>query len=76
MQPGERITWRHVPKGGYGYGMAVPARFVRWGGWDKVHIEVRKADGEIVRRTVVDAKLFREADGVCLVALRREAVAR
>lgn len=74
MQPGDRLIWYHTPRGGYGYTLGVPSRFVAWGKFDRVRIDVQKKDGEVVGRTVCDANLVRAEDRVPLTALRRAAV--
>lgn len=71
MQPGDRVTWRKRPKDAYGYSMDVPARFVRWGDFDRVVIDVVHADGHLIRAKVGDAAVRRTADGAPLVTLRR-----
>lgn len=72
---GEKLVWYHTPRGGYGYTFPIPARFVAWGNFDRVQIEVVKRDGEVVRRTVCDANLVRESDKTRLSTLIRERAA-
>ena len=71
MQPGERVTWRKRPDGGYGYAFDFPARFVRWAEFDRVVVDVVKADGSLARNKVCDASVRRSSDGAPLVTLRR-----
>jgi len=48
---GAMVMWLHVPRGGYGYVFPVDAKVLGVHS-DRARIEVTKADGEIVRRTV------------------------
>jgi hypothetical protein len=70
MSPGELLVWRHTPRGGYGYSIPIPARFVAWGPFDRVKIEIVKRDGQVVRATVLDAALVRKEDARGLDCLR------
>jgi len=63
VEPFASIVWFHTPRGGYGYTFPIPARFVAWGQGDRVKIEVRKRDGEFIRRTVCDANLALDVEG-------------
>lgn len=57
--PGRLMLWIHRPRGGYGYGVAVPAvvlsHAARPGTW--VVIEVARRDGSKVKRRVDVASL-------------------
>lgn len=66
MKRGDLLVWRHTPRGGYGYSLTIRARFVAWGSFDRVRVEVEKADGEVVPRTIRDVCLVRVDDGVRL----------
>lgn len=43
VNPGDKVTWRHVPRGGYGYIFYVPATVVN----------------ATARRVIIDAQLKR-----------------
>lgn len=57
--PGALLTWLHIPRGGYGYVLAVDAKVLRHSRRPstKVRIEVTTRDGEKVARTVDAANL-------------------
>lgn len=57
--PGARVTWIHVPRGGYGYEVPIPATVVAHAGRPRtwVAIEVVRRDGSKVRRRVDVASL-------------------
>jgi hypothetical protein len=48
---GQRVTWHHEPRGGYGFSVPVPGVVITRGG-SLVAILVRKQSGEYVRRWV------------------------
>jgi len=51
LTPGQKVVWKHIPRGGYGYVIPVPAEVVRvWVA--RVTIRVQKASGEYVNRVV------------------------
>lgn len=51
MKPGDKVTWKHSPRGGWGYVYRVDAVILSLGTtWAK--IKVRKAGGEEVERRV------------------------
>ncbi len=54
--PGAQVTWRHRPRGGCGYALALPGWVVKIGP-RRVQIEVKQASGERVRRWVAPASL-------------------
>jgi len=50
---GARVTWLHVPRGGYGYALPVDAVVTRLNlQGDRAEIEVTKKSGATVRRRV------------------------
>ena len=51
FQPGDRITWLHQPRGGYGYGYPVDGTVVRVSG-RRVVIRVPLRSGDLVERRV------------------------
>lgn len=51
MKPGDRMTWLHLTRGGYGYIVPVDAEIVRVGK-SRVTIRVAKVGGELVLRHV------------------------
>lgn len=53
---GDRIDWLHEPRGGYGYIIRVPG-VVRKVTSKRVQIEVQKATGETVMRSVMADRL-------------------
>jgi hypothetical protein len=56
LQPGQLVTWLHQPRGGYGYEERIPGKVVKVG--EKlVQIEVRKKNGEAVKRWVAAKNL-------------------
>lgn len=73
MSPGTAIVWRHFPRGGYGYPIRIPGRFVSWGIDDRVRVELLKADGELIPKTIRDVNLT-DVDGNKLSELRRGAM--
>jgi hypothetical protein len=73
LSPGATVLWRHFPRGGYGYPLQVPGRFVGWGPMDKVRVELLKADGELIPKTIRDVNLT-DAGGRKLSELRRMAM--
>ena len=58
---GDRVIYRHCPKGGYGYIFLIPAKVLGFGR-ARVKVEVQKADGSRVVRFVRPESLIREAD--------------
>lgn len=51
MKSGDRVSWMHVPRAGYGYSIPIDAEVV------KLHakhatVKIKKRSGEIVRRRV------------------------
>jgi hypothetical protein len=50
LHVGQRVIWNHIQRGGYGYIESVPATVLRIG--KRVTIEVRKANGDAVKRAV------------------------
>ncbi len=55
MKPGDRMTWVHIPRGGYGYEFQVPCVIVRVG----------------PKRATVDAQLARGGTKRVVVLLER-----
>ena len=51
MNPGDRIIWSHIPRGGYGYVAPVPGVLLSLG-TVYATIEVAKVSGEKVKRRV------------------------
>jgi hypothetical protein len=56
MKAGDRVTWMHIPRGGYGYSLPIDAEIV------KLHakhatVKVKKRSGEVVRRRVTLSSL-------------------
>jgi len=56
MKAGDRVTWLHVPIGGYGYSISIDAEVV------KLHaqhatVRVKKRSGELVQRRVALSSL-------------------
>ncbi len=50
---GALVLWAHVPRGGYGFTLHIPARVVALNPQgDLAVIEVRRRDGNLVRRRV------------------------
>lgn len=74
LQKGERLKWWHQPKDGYGYTLAVPCRYVKFGDWNMVIVDVLKRDGALIRKKILATRLVRESDGVSLNLLRAETV--
>lgn len=60
---GQRVTWLHQPRGGYGFTVPVDARVIRFSRRGRPVIEVRTAAGEIVTRCVL-AESLRAPRGV------------
>jgi len=60
---GERVTWLHVPRGGYGYPFPVDAEVVRVAA-RRVRIRVEKQGGEPVERWVRPEHLRRPVPGM------------
>ena len=56
IKVGEAVTWIHVPRGGYCFGVRVPGTIVRATG-RQVRVAVRRASGEIVEREVSRERL-------------------
>lgn len=56
FQPGDRVSWRYIPRGGYGYVLAIPA-IVRTLG-KRIGIDVLTVGGEIKRRYVCESSLL------------------
>lgn len=56
MTPGALATWRHTPRGGYGYTMSVNATIVIVHG-ELVIIEAETRTGAIVKRRVLASSL-------------------
>lgn len=51
MKPGDRMTWLHIPCGGYGYVYPVNAEIVKINA-KTVRIRVAKRSGELIERSV------------------------
>jgi hypothetical protein len=50
LHPGDRVTWRYTPRGGYGYVIPVDGVVVRVG--KRITIRVQRTNGEDVLRSV------------------------
>lgn len=61
MKPGDTVTWRYVPRGGWGYVFRTEAVILTLGKhW--ATIQVRKADGTPVQRRVKASNLEPRAE--------------
>ena len=58
FEPGQRVRWIHVPRGGYGFPIPVDATVVKIGE-KRVTIQVALGDGRSVRRVVRPESLRR-----------------
>lgn len=58
LKPGDRVTWAHEMRGGYGYVEHIPGRLLEVRG-ERAKIEVRKLDGQAVTRWVKLANVAR-----------------
>lgn len=56
MKTGDRVTWMHVPHGGYGYSMAIDAEIVKLHRKDAT-VKVKKRSGKLVQRRVALSSL-------------------
>jgi hypothetical protein len=68
MKEGDLVTWLHMPRGGYGYSMAIDAEIIKFQGIHAI-VKVKKKSGETVRRIVsrlaLREKLVREHGPLC-----------
>lgn len=51
FEPGQAVTWKYQPRGGYGYIVPVPATVVAVTG-KRVRIQVLRRNGQPVKRYV------------------------
>jgi hypothetical protein len=56
MKAGDRVTWLHVPRGGYGYSMPIDAEIVRLHA-KHATVKVKKRSGDLVQRRVALSSL-------------------
>jgi len=56
IQAGDRVTWLHVPRGGYGYSMRIDAEILTMHG-KHATVRVKARDGALVRRRVALSSL-------------------
>lgn len=54
---GDKVTWLHRPRGGYGYTFYIPARVIGFAATGRVKVLVEKADGLWVERFVREENL-------------------
>lgn len=73
VQPGESLKWLHRPHDGYGYVLGVPVRFVKWGDWGSVIVDVVKADGSTFKKRIDEERLVQVSSGRRLTGMRKEA---
>ena len=68
MRTGAHVTWLHIPRGGYGYSMAVDAEIIKLQG-AYATVKIKKKSGEMVRRRVLRSslreKLVRARGALC-----------
>ena len=59
--PGALVTWLHVPRGGYGYELPIPAKVIDHAARPKtwVIIEVERRDGSRATRRLADVASLR-----------------
>lgn len=62
VMQGMKVTWDHVPRGGYGYVVPVDGIVVRRTPSGRVTIQVQLRTGEKVTRTVDARNLRRRSD--------------
>lgn len=60
LEPGQQVTWRNVPRGGYAYVMAVKATVVKVGP-KRVTIDAHLQSGRKVRKVVRPENLIPES---------------
>ena len=53
---GDKVTWKYVPRGGYGWVFRTPGEVVSFGK-TRVKIRVSKVDGSVVERFVNENSL-------------------
>lgn len=56
MKAGDRVTWLHVPRGGYGHSMPIDAEIVRLHA-KHATVKVKKRSGDLVHRRVALSSL-------------------